>query len=70
MSAYVNGATDIALTFVDYLGAENRSAKTFDSLSEKAQRFIRDIERVCGVSVSLISKDFGVTGLIDMREWK
>ncbi|WP_281407922.1 adenylosuccinate synthetase [Rhizobium sp. MHM7A] len=70
MSVYVNGATDIALTFVDYLGVENRSAKTFNDLSEKAQQFVRDVERVCGVSVSLISKDFGVAGLIDLREWK
>lgn len=70
MSVYVNGATDIALTFVDYLGVENRSAKTFNNLSAKAQQFVRDVERVCGVSVSLISKDFGVAGLIDLREWK
>lgn len=69
-STYLNGATDIALTFVDYLGVENRDAHSLNELSDKARRFIADLERVCGVPVSLISKSFGKDGLIDRRGWK
>ncbi|MGO7545442.1 adenylosuccinate synthetase [Rhizobium leguminosarum] len=68
-SAYWNGASDIALTFVDYLGAENVSASTFEELNDTARQFISDIERVCGVPVSLVSKGFGRNGLIDRRTW-
>ncbi|MHC5234409.1 adenylosuccinate synthetase [Brucella sp. LJL56] len=68
-SAYWNGATDIALTFVDYLGADNSGATTFDELNSVSRKFIEDVERVCGLRVSLISKGFGRTGLIDRRTW-
>jgi adenylosuccinate synthase len=68
-SVYWNGATDIALTFVDYLGAENVGAVGFDDLNAEAQKFIIDLERICNVPVSLISKGFGRDGLIDRRKW-
>ncbi|MFW7355993.1 MAG: adenylosuccinate synthetase [Brucella sp.] len=68
-SAYWNGATDIALTFVDYLGADNSGATTFDELNSVSRKFIEDVERVCGLRVSLISKGFGRAGLIDRRTW-
>lgn len=68
-SAYWNGATDIALTFVDYLGAANSAASKFDELNAVSRKFIEDVERVCGLPVSLISKGFGRTGLIDRRNW-
>ncbi|MCK8780776.1 adenylosuccinate synthetase [Rhizobium sp. NTR19] len=68
-SVYWNGATDIALTFVDYLGAENVAAVDFDDLNLEAKTFIVDLERICGVPVSLISKGFGRDGLIDKRNW-
>ncbi len=70
MSAYQNGATDIALTFVDYLGKDNQSAKSFGDLTNNARCFIDDLERVCNLPVSLISKSFGRDGLIDRRRWK
>ena len=68
-SAYWNGATDIALTFVDYLGADNSTASTFDELNPVSRKFIEDVERVSGLPVSLISKGFGRAGLIDQRTW-
>ncbi|AYM60600.1 adenylosuccinate synthetase [Agrobacterium fabrum] len=68
-SAYWNGATDIALTFVDYLGADNFAASKFDELNVASQKFISDVERVCNLPVSLISKGFGRAGLIDRRTW-
>lgn len=68
-SVYWNGATDIALTFVDYLGAENVSAVGFNNLNAEAKKFITNLERICNVPVSLISKGFGRDGLIDQRNW-
>ncbi|MGO7550556.1 adenylosuccinate synthase, partial [Rhizobium leguminosarum] len=41
-SEYWNGASDIALTFVDYLGAEKVSASTFEELNDTARQFISD----------------------------
>ncbi|MGV1766072.1 adenylosuccinate synthetase [Rhizobium rhizogenes] len=66
-SVYWNGATEIALTFVDYLGHQNSAANRFEELNAEAQHFIENLERVCGVPVSLISKGFGRRGLIDRR---
>ncbi len=68
-SAYWNGATDIALTFVDYLGADNSAASKYEELNAGSQKFISDVERVCNLPVSLISKGFGRAGLIDRRTW-
>ncbi|NTI70341.1 AAA family ATPase [Agrobacterium rhizogenes] len=68
-STYWNGATDIALTFVDYLGTDNEAVSRFDQLNSTSRDFIKDIERVCGVPVSLVSKGFGRDGLIDRRKW-
>ncbi|WP_461512007.1 adenylosuccinate synthetase [Rhizobium mongolense] len=68
-STYWNGATDIALTFVDYLGTDNEVAKTFDQLNSTSRTFIEDVERVCGIPVSLVSKGWGCDGLIDRRAW-
>ncbi len=68
-SVYWNGATDIALTFVDYLGAENVSAVSFEDLNGEAKNFITNLERICNVPVALISKGFGRDGLIDQRNW-
>ncbi len=68
-STYWNGATDIALTFVDYLGTDNEAAKAFDQLNSTSRNFIEDVERVCGLPVSLVSKGWGRDGLIDRRTW-
>jgi adenylosuccinate synthase len=68
-STVLNGATDIAITFADYLGIANRDARTFDQLNEQARTFIQCVERVAGVPVSLISKAFAIDGVIDRRKW-
>ena len=68
-SALLNGPTDLALTFVDYLGIENRQAFRFDQLSERTLRFVEEVERVSGVPVSLISTSFGWRNVIDRRSW-
>jgi adenylosuccinate synthase len=69
-SATLNGATDIALTFADYLTAENQSAMSFDKLSNETKWFIAEVEQVANAPVSLISVRFGRGGVIDRRSWQ
>jgi len=69
-SATLNGATDIALTFADYITAENQNAVRFDQLSEETRQFIAEVERVANAPVSLISKRFDRFGVIDRRTWR
>ncbi|MBS1845659.1 MAG: adenylosuccinate synthetase [Actinobacteria bacterium] len=68
-SAELNGATDIALTFVDYLDVKNRDARRFDQLQPETIRFIEEVERVSGAPVSLISTRFHLRSVIDRRAW-
>ncbi len=68
-STLLNGPTDIALTFVDYLSKANRDAFRFDQLQPKTMRIIEEIERVSGVPVSLISTNFNWRNVIDRRSW-
>jgi adenylosuccinate synthase len=68
-STRLNGATDVALTFADYLDVRNRAAHRFEQLTPRTQRFIEDIERTTHLPVSLISANFDGKGLIDRRRW-
>jgi adenylosuccinate synthase len=68
-SAELNGATDIALTFADYLDVRNREARRFDQLQPDTIRFIEEVERVSGAPVSLISTRFHLRSVIDRRAW-
>jgi len=68
-STMLNGPTDIALTFVDYLNKANREAFRFDQLKLETVRFIEEVERVSGVPVSLISTNFSWRNVIDRRSW-
>jgi adenylosuccinate synthase len=65
----LNGPTDIALTFVDYLSKANRKAFRFDQLTAETQQFIEEIEQVSRVPVSLISTQFSERNIIDRRKW-
>ena len=64
-SAELNGATDIALTFADYMGIENRDAKTYEELNSATRKFIENIEKVARTQVTLISKKFARDGVIE-----
>jgi adenylosuccinate synthase len=66
-SASLNGGTDIALTFTDYLTADNQNALRFDQLASDTQAFIAEVEQVANAPVSLISVRAG--GVIDRRSW-
>jgi adenylosuccinate synthase len=68
-SVLLNGPTDIALTFVDYLSIKNRDAFRFDQLTLDTLRFIEEVERVSGQPVTLISTNFHWRNVIDRRSW-
>jgi adenylosuccinate synthase len=68
-AATLNGPTDIALTFSDYIDASNRDARRFEQLSERTVRFIDEIEAVTSAPVSLISTRFHARSIIDRRSW-
>ncbi|WP_339159384.1 adenylosuccinate synthetase [Methylobacterium bullatum] len=57
-AAVLNGATDIALTFVDYLDAANRQAQSFSALTPDTQAFIERVADVANARVTLISVGF------------
>jgi adenylosuccinate synthase len=59
----------VALTFADYLGIDNRQATSFSELNDGTQAFIRRVERVAGVSVTMVSKDFAVGAVIERGTW-
>lgn len=69
-AALLNAPTDIALTFADYIDAENEEAWRFEQLTDETISFIDEIERVTGARVSLISTGFmRYRGIIDRRDW-
>lgn len=68
-AASLNGPTDIALTFADYITVANRKARRFEQLSEETIRLIGEIERVASAPVSLIATRFHYRSVIDRRIW-
>lgn len=65
----LNGPTDVALTFVDYLKRQNEKARRFEQLNVSTLNFIEEIERVAAAPVSLISTRFDFRSIIDRRAW-
>jgi len=65
----LNGPTDIALTFADYLSIKNRAARRFEQLTDPTIHFIEEIERVASAPVSLIATRFSFRSIIDRRNW-
>ena len=68
-SAALNGPTDVALTFADYLSALNVGARRFEQLTSETIHFIEEVERVAAAPVSLISTRFHYRSIIDRRAW-
>jgi adenylosuccinate synthase len=66
-AAELNGATEIALTFADYLDVRNKDARRYDQLQPETILFIEEIERVSGASVTLIGTRFDERSVIDRR---
>lgn len=65
----LNGPTDIALSFVDYLRQENEKARRFEQLDVTTINFIEEVQRVAAAPVSLISTRFDFRSIIDRRAW-
>jgi adenylosuccinate synthase len=68
-SARLNGATDLALTFADYVDARNQGARRFSQLTGQTIEMIYEMESVAAAPVSLISASFDGRGPIDRRLW-
>ena len=68
-AALLNGATDIALTFTDYISRDNRKAQRFEQLTPETISFIQEVERVAGAPVSVVSTGFNNRSVIDRRSW-
>jgi adenylosuccinate synthase len=66
-SADQNGATEIALTFADYLSASNANARTYQELDANTRSFIEKVEQATGIPVTLVSSGFGKAHTIDRR---
>ena len=69
-SSALNGPTDIAITFTDYLNPLNAGARRYEQLSPEAIRFIEEVELVGAAPVSLISTRFDFRSIIDRRTWR
>jgi adenylosuccinate synthase len=68
-AASLNGPTDIALTFADYISHRNKNARRFEQLTQDTIRFVEEVERVTTSPVSLISTRFAWRSIIDRRSW-
>lgn len=70
-SSSINGPTDIALSFADYINVKNRDARRFEQLTQDTINFVEEIERVTSAPVSLISTrfDYPHMSIIDRRNW-
>jgi adenylosuccinate synthase len=68
-AASLNGPTDLALTFADYLDRQNQKARRFEQLTSETIRFVEEVERVASAPVSLISTRFEFRSIIDRRRW-
>jgi adenylosuccinate synthase len=66
----VNSATQIALSFVDYLDYENFGVSSYAKLTTKAKYFIESLERETGVPVTLLSTGPKTEDTIDLRKEK
>jgi adenylosuccinate synthase len=66
-AAQLNGATEIVLTFADYIDRANRTAKSFDALTTDTKQMICDIERLTDLPVTLVAVGFGRDKIIDRR---
>ena len=57
-AAKVNGADEIALTFLDYINPKDHGVQKFESLSEEAQSFVERVSTLCSAPVSLMGTGF------------
>lgn len=69
-AALHNAPTDVALTFADYMSAQNCEAWRYEQLTMETLQYVEEVERVTGARVSLIATGFMPNrGIIDRRLW-
>lgn len=70
-AASLNGPTDIALSFADYICKDNEKARRFEQLTDSTIEFIEEVERVACAPVSLVVTRFKYSerSIIDRRKW-
>lgn len=66
-NARINGATQAAMTKLDCLFPDCRSARKFEELSKEAKQFIKKVEEKTGVPVVLIGTGPEALDIIDRR---
>lgn len=57
-AAKVNGADEIAITFLDYINPKDHGVQKFDSLSEQAKDFVAHVAKLTGAPVTLMGTGF------------
>jgi adenylosuccinate synthase len=65
----LNAPTDLAITFADYISAENRNARRYEQLTAQTIQWIEEVERVAHAPASLISTRYSERAIIDRRNW-
>lgn len=68
-SVSLNGPTDVALTFTDYIDHRNTEARRFEQLTEETINFVQELESVAACPVSLITTRLHQRSIIDRRVW-
>jgi adenylosuccinate synthase len=63
----LNGASQIALTFADYISDQNIDSPDYEHLTEETHRLVEQIEEVTGIPVTLISTHPTRQGMVDRR---
>jgi adenylosuccinate synthase len=66
-NAKINGATQAAMTKLDCMFPDCRSARKFEGLSEDAEQFIQEVEKRTGVPIVLIGTGPDALDIIDRR---
>lgn len=64
----VNRPTQIALQFLNYLYPGDEGKATWEELSDKAKKYIDDLEVTLGVPIALIGTGQGNEAMIDRRK--
>jgi adenylosuccinate synthase len=67
-AAALNGATEIALTFADYVDVSNADARSFAALSESTRTLIRMVEDATGIPVTLVASGPEREQMIERRQ--
>jgi adenylosuccinate synthase len=67
-SVMINGATQIALTKLDAIFPEVKSARTFEEFPEEAKQFVVKVEKETGIRVNLIGTGPDAFDVTDRRK--